>query len=325
MIKEIKNNNVLNFLRIEYMLGNVCNYKCSYCFPGSNEGTMPWPDINQTKINLSHLLSYFEKQGVNKFQFYLIGGEPTIWKELPELVLFLKERFDVTFNISTNASMSLNWWEKNCHVYDNIEISVHHEFCDPDHILKVGDLLYSKNTFLVANVLMDPNHFNKCQHNLDHLLTSNFKWPIVAKSVHYNGQTRYNADQAEFLKSSIKRMPDLEWYEKVNKNPVEKRKIWIIKEDDSSVQLPSDNWFALNNLNYFKGWTCNLGVEHLKIDQDGTISGNCKNKIWNLETPYNLYSTNFISEFKPIVAPTVCEQHICQCTSEITINKKKYA
>ena len=77
MIKEVINNYPSNFLRIEYMLGNVCNYKCNYCFPGCNDGNIKWPDINIVKTNLSHLLDHYVSKGRNKFELYLVGGEPT--------------------------------------------------------------------------------------------------------------------------------------------------------------------------------------------------------------------------------------------------------
>ena len=95
MITQIKNNQDPAMLRIEYMLGNLCNHKCHYCFPGSNEGDMPWPDVEIVKRNLDHLLKHFESQGKTKSNIFFVGGEPTLWKGLEELCLYLKENFDV--------------------------------------------------------------------------------------------------------------------------------------------------------------------------------------------------------------------------------------
>ena len=55
MITRILNNDDPNLLRIEYMPGNLCNYKCHYCFPGSNEGDVKWPDVDLVLKNLDHL------------------------------------------------------------------------------------------------------------------------------------------------------------------------------------------------------------------------------------------------------------------------------
>ncbi len=321
MITEIKNNYPSNLLRIEYMLGNLCNHKCSYCFPGSNEGTHPWPNINQVKQNLGHLLDHYKHHGKNKFQFYLVGGEPTLWKELPELCYFLKSQYDTIINISTNATRKLDWWQDNGGLFDNVEISVHHEFANINHIISVADLLYSKNINLVCNVLMDPNHFEKCQGIITELKSSKRRWGVVAKSVKYNGQTRYTEEQKQFLKFNLKRIPNILWYVKTLKNPVLKTKSKVKYKDGTTKTVYNDNWYTLNNFNQFSGWSCNLGVDHIEIYQDGTISGNCRQKIYNYNGYYNLYSPNFTEVFNPEIVPTTCRQLICGCTSEIVINK----
>ena len=100
-------------LRIELFLSNVCNYKCWYCFPGSNTGTHPWPDLDLIKENLSHVIEYY-KTNLNKKQIYLhiIGGEPTLWKNFGEFVKFFKETHNCLISISTNGSRTLRWWNK---------------------------------------------------------------------------------------------------------------------------------------------------------------------------------------------------------------------
>lgn len=325
MIKEIKNTFPDNLLRIEYMLGDTCNYKCSYCFPGSNEGQYAWPDVELVKKNLDFLLDHYKQYGKNKFQFYLSGGEPTIWKDLPELLLHLKNKHNIIVNITTNASRSVNWWIKNHSNYDTVEISVHHEFAKTDHILEVADLLYQKDTCLVANVLMDPSSFEKCQSIVNKLLTSKMPFPIIAKSVHFNGITRYTEDQKEYIKNPIKRIPDLDWFNRVNKETVKRKILHVKNSNDELFEVSSNNWFILNGTNKFNGWTCNLGVDYIKIHQEGTISGNCRQLIWGLDTYQNLYDAAFCEKFNPTMQPTICRKDICVCSSEIIINKKKNA
>lgn len=321
MIKEIKNNYPTNLLRIEYMLGNLCNHKCSYCFPGSNEGTYPWPDINLVKKNLSHLLDHYKQNGKDKFQFYIIGGEPTLWKDLPELCFFLKEKYNSIINISTNGSRKLDWWADNHKAFDTIEISVHHEFANVRHLISVADLLYTANVNLVCNVLMDPDHFDKCKDIIEQMRSSKKRWGIIAKSVHFNGQTRYSEEQREYLLSNLKRIPNLFWYLKTYKDPVFRTRIDVVDVNNKKFKVPNNSWFALYDLNRFKGWQCNLGVDHIEIFQDGNISGNCRQKIYGLDSYYNLYDNNFTQKFSPKISPTICQQNLCVCSSEIMIRK----
>lgn len=304
------------------MLGNICNYKCSYCFPGSNEGDAVWPDIDTVKTNLGHLLTHYQRYGKTRFQFYLVGGEPTMWKELPELAHWLKENYGAVLNISTNASPSLGWWSRNTANYDYVEISVHHQYADIAHIRAVADLLYDADVNVVANVLMDPDHFEHCQGIVEELQVDSRPWPIIAKAVLYNGTTRYTEEQKAYFVQQTKRAYDPEWYLRVSREPVVGKRIWITDIDGNFVEIPNDSWFAMNDANHFKGWQCNLGVDFLTIHKDGTITGNCRQHLWGRIDYYNLYDRFFTQEFHPEINPTVCQQDVCTCSSEVIIKKR---
>lgn len=323
MIKQVINNYSNNFFRIEYMLGNICNYKCNYCFPGSNEGTIKWPDVELVKTNLSHLLDHYISQGRNKFELYLIGGEPTIWKDLPKLTEFLKNKYNISIHISTNGSCSPAWWKRNAKFYDSIDISVHHELAEVDHIVSVADVIYKEKINVVANVLMDPLHFDKCKSIVEELKNSQHRWPIIAKSVHYNGVTNYSDDQKKYFDQRIKRYPNLLRYAANVSKAGPTKKVWVITEENKKTRVPNDSWFALNQLNYFDGWECNLGVEYIKIHPTGEITGNCREYIYGIDEYYNLYRTEFSKEFSPELVPTICKKFICSCSGEIVLNKKQ--
>lgn len=307
-----------NILTIEYMLSNVCNYKCSYCFPGSNEGDYSWPNYDLLIQNISHLFETYKKQGKNKFEFYLLGGEPTLWKDITKFCTFLKENYDVVIRISTNAYRKPDWWKENAKLFDSIEISVHHEFAKVDHIIEVGDILYQQKTNLVTNVLMDPNHYDKCLGILNKLKTSKKRWPIIAKTVHKEGQINYTDDQKEYLKRPLKRYPNLFWWFTLPYH--HKYKTWAV-EDGKKIKV-EDNYFIINNKNRFKGWECNLGVDHLHIHKDGTLTGSCTQLLYKSPTYYNLYDSEFVRNFNPTIQPVICDQPSCNCGFETKVTKR---
>ena len=317
MITEVINGKKGNVLSIEYMLGNLCNYKCSYCFPGSNEGTYPWPDANITIKNLDHLIEHYKQFGKTKFEFYFIGGEPTLWKDLVRVCSHLKNNHNVKIRISTNATRKIDWWKENAWLFDQIEISVHHEYVKIPHIIEVADILYKKKVNVSANVLMDPNHFEKCKGLIEQLRKSKKRWPIIAKTVHYDGQTRYDDSQKKFVSKSLKRWPNLFWWYTLPDHEV--RRVWAVI-DGLRHEVEYD-WFVLNDLNRFKGWTCNLGVDYIEIFQDGRIAGVCGEKIYGENKYYNLYDKDFLEKFKPEIKPIVCGKELCCCAGEVTINK----
>lgn len=317
MITQIINNDDPDTLRIEYMPGNLCNYKCHYCFPGSNEGDVPWPDVDLLIKNFDHLLNVYKQQGKTKFEFFIIGGETTLWKDLPKFCNHLKANHDVIIRISTNATRKLNWWQENAKCFDVVEISVHHEYAKIDHIIEIADFLYSNKTNIVANVLMDPFNFNKCKDIVNQLKKSKKRWPIVAKAVQINYKSVHTKEQNEYLAKQLKRWPNLFWWFslKVKHN----RKLWAVI--DGKKTLIEDNWLFLNNLNRFYGWDCNLGVDYIEIFQDGVIAGTCKQLIYNEQKHHNLYDPNFVETFNPTIKSIICKKDVCVCGGEIQISK----
>ena len=285
---------------IEFELGNVCNFKCNYCFPGSNEGNRLWPDIKKVT---PALLNYIKKHN-RRTRLYLIGGEPTLWKDLGKFCANLKSAHDIIINISTNASQSLRWWRKNWHCFDVVNISVHHEYSDVAHSVEVADFLYEKNIQVNIDVLMNPNNFDECKQIVEQCKQSKNLFPIIAKTVIFNGSHIYNTEQQQYMERPIKRYPDLKWYNKVLRKP---RTNYMI---DGEVHN-NDNYLINNNLNQFKGWKCNLGVDLVKIDSTGNIKGNCGQNL-NL----NIYN---LKGFE--IRPVICEQDICNCTGETILTK----
>ena len=93
-------------------------------------------------------------------------------------------------------------------------------------------------------------------------------------------------------------------------------------DDTKNKKKPvSDNYFIINGKNKFKGWKCNLGLDHINIHQAGRISGNCGQFLYNKVGYYNFYDTNFVSNFSPIIQPVLCTQFSCNCGFETNVSK----
>lgn len=76
--------NLARYLRVS--LVNQCNLACSYCKPGGVQN----PLVKKTAPGkFSQAIDLLHKIGIRKVRF--TGGEPTLYKELPELVSFTKE------------------------------------------------------------------------------------------------------------------------------------------------------------------------------------------------------------------------------------------
>jgi len=322
-IIEIKNSNIRK-LRINYDIGNLCNYKCWYCFPDANTGTVKFPDVNIVKKNIVKIINYYLNSGiVDEVHLSLLGGEPTLWKDLGEFVEYVSSHSKCKIYINTNGSRSLRWWKEYCHYFDNISISIHHESVDLDHIESLVKILYEKNACFFTDVLMDHTSWEKCLSILDRLKNSKTKFMVLAKPIHINDQTYYNEDQQQFLQTSLKRYPSIKTLALHWKRFKEISKITAVFSNGETIKIRNEHYFKINLMNRFYGWECNLGVNVLFINRTGELTGSCQQLLYGLPHYLNITDKEFETKFSPKIKPVICEQKVCLCSGEAALTKKQ--
>lgn len=317
-------------LQIRYFPTDICNYNCSYCFPGSgNVNKFRYPtNIDLLIKNFSVILDFYKNNlGKNKFHLQLAGGgEPLLWPEINIFCKALKEKFDIRITLITNGSRTTRWWEENFECFDEVALSCHHEFVKLNHFVAVADLLYKKGINVFAQVLMDARYFEKCKQNIEYMMTySKTSFYIQTKEIidaPGMGMDVYTEEQLQYLQNSSKRLPDKE---KII-NMLETKKIYesALFFDDDSMILASAGTVIVNKLNKFKAWSCNVGMESLVINADGGVRGSCQEPLFS-NMNFNLYSSTFESDFlnaKIKIGAITCIRDECTCTTETHITKK---
>jgi len=309
-------------LRIEMMIGNTCNYKCWYCFPGSNEGTHRWPDFERFKTNTHHLLKYYQEQlGKNKFEIHFIGGEPTLWPELGEYVKYLKENFNVVTSMSTNGSRTIRWWKEYGKYFDKVVISCHYEAIDVQHVCDVGDILYDQKVIVGGLVLMDPNNWDKCWEVMKGVCKSKRSWGVDLQELYVQGQKiEYTPEQIKLLRKHRFRQINIFHFFKNNKHTLQRVKVEF---ENGKTQRVKSNEIILNKWNKFKGWDCNLGIDSIFISKEGYVTGACGEKLYNLDFKYNIMDQDFPQKFNPSITTTTCYQENCWCQPESNLTKSQ--
>ncbi len=321
---EIKNSNS-RVLRINYDLGNTCNYKCWYCFPDANTGTVKFPDVDVVKKNVVHLIDQYLKLNiVDEIQLSLLGGEPSLWRELGEFAEYISKNTKCKLYLITNGSRTLRWWEEYAQYFTSINISVHHEQANLDHLEKLADILYKKNICFFTDVLMDHNAWDKCLGIVERLCATKNKFMVLAKPIHINGETYYTEEQRQYMQSHLKRKPALKTIIKYWKIFNNIPSITATFDDGKKIKTKNEHYFIVNLLNNFQGWQCNLGINFLFIDRNGNLTGTCKQKLFGLDYYYNINDSEFIDKFNvQSITPVTCEQRLCLCPAETAISKKR--
>jgi organic radical activating enzyme len=318
-----------NTLHVRFWPTDICNFKCSYCFPGSgNIDKFRYPKNIDTVVSNFRLMfdMYQIKLGKTKFHIFIEGGgEPTLWPHIEQFCKEIKENHNVYISVVSNGSRTLNWWGENYTYFDDVVLSTHHEFVDIDHHCDVADLLYSLGVKVTALMLMDAKHWDKCTQLIERMKQSKKPWFIQAKSVVAvpgYGIDVYTDEQVEFLKLGIKRLPDSDWILK-HFNEMRTHESVVLFEDGSSMAArPYD--IITNKWNHFKDWQCNVTFESLLIRFDGTVTGSCQESIFK-DKNINLFSEDFEEKFTPDInfVPVRCSLSVCNCQPETHITKSK--
>lgn len=319
-------------LDIRWLPNNVCNFKCRYCFPDSNTGTCRSPqDLDLIVNNFDHLInSYKEKLGKEKVNLYIAGGEPTLWKDLDRFIHSIKEKQDVYISLITNGSRTLRWWKDHGHNIDNVHLTHHVKQANLDHTIAVADILYNHGKKTTVKVLMDSTCWDECVSAVEYLKkNSKTKFFIqVAEVIEQDNLQHYTKEQKSYMKWGIKRIPPLTWFWK-NRHffkDGEIRYTESVGTFDNGKKIRAGSGTYLNkNLNTFKGWDCNIGLDSVFINFDGSIQGACGEKVYGLDYTYNILDTDFSKKFNIELKPTKCSQCICACSPETHLTKFKPA
>ena len=72
-----------NAFQIDWMIGNTCNYACTYCDDNFHDGSVPWPDVDTTVKFIKKLERPITLENIKKI------------KELSHLSLIKQSRLSV--------------------------------------------------------------------------------------------------------------------------------------------------------------------------------------------------------------------------------------
>lgn len=320
----IQSNQPKNFVKIGYSPTDVCNYKCRYCFPGSNDGLYRWPSNYKLIVdNFKHLFDFYKKNGKDRIELQILGGEPTLWPELSNFIDELKSTHDFVATIQSNGSRTLRWWEENGSAFNRVNLTAHYKEIDLKHFTEVADTLYDIGVYVDVSVCMDPLAWEQCLNMISYFKNnSKRKWYIGTQKIEeVGGVNLYTDEQLEYLSNSIKRYPAIFYAFAMRKNfNINRSKIIF---DDKSTKTVKHNQVQINNWNNFYGWDCNVGIDMLYINPIGQMSGSCGHSIYGMDTKFNIYDQDFVETFNPELKTTKCKYLGCYCTPETLMTKSK--
>jgi organic radical activating enzyme len=320
---KIINTQEQDYITITYFPTDICNFDCSYCFPGSHPGKFRYRDDVNFVIDNFRTLFNFYKNKFNKTKIYLEiagGGEPTFWPHLVKFCTEIKKEHDAYIQLTCNGSRTVRWWKTIIPYIDEVLLSYHNEYTNIEHYIEVADLIWENDKKVNAMVLMDALKWDKCVADIETMKKSKYSWFINAKEVVTapgHDVESYSEEQLKFLDQPIKRLPTSDY---ILKNLKDYRIVEsIAMYPDDKIVPANANYYLVNKLNYFTGWKCNVVSEKITIFPSGKITGSCNVKF---NADLNLYSEELSNDLKSIDMPyIICDRDCCACQSDTHITK----
>lgn len=298
---------------VNWNLGNMCNYNCSYCPPVLNDGSIGWNDLKIIKGFIDAVINHYAPR---RIYFEFTGGEVTLWKHFVECAQYIKERgHDIGF--ISNGSRTIRWWEKNKDNFDHVCLSFHPEHADPDHFFEVVKIM-SQVCRTHVNVMghNDPERFEMGRALSERLANEveNISMAFQPLVVDF-GEVRfpYTKEQEEILDQQFNLFGSKVNHTKEYK--LYRGSMDMIDTVNDLRQNSSAHRFIADNTNNWKGWDCWAGVEQIIVDFDGSVwRGWCRvgGKLGYMQYP---------GDVKFPANPVRCNKSYCHCNFDIMCKK----
>jgi organic radical activating enzyme len=291
---------------VDWHFGDWCQNECSYCPPNLHANST-------VKYSLDLLLKFtneLEKRFKGPIYFIFSGGEPTIQGNFGSYVKLLKER-NHYISAMSNGGRTLRWWDDNAKYFDRISLSFHTEFSNIEHFKNVATILdnHKKTTSII--LICWPDNMNIVKQAYDEFIKLK-NTNVIVKKIERSWIKKpgviareYTGEEEDWINT---RVMSGQTYE--SPIPVE------LKVYDSQSNFKVINPYLIRNIsnNRFKGWNCFQGVKNLAITVDGTIYGaHCQQ--------LKLGSVYDIDNIQWPTAPSICQQNLCTCNTDMIINK----
>ena len=309
-----------SILQIRFFPTDICNFNCSYCFPGSHDEKYRYPkDVGRVVTNFRKLFNmYTEQLGKTKFHLLIAGGgEPTMWPSLEQFCKEIKESHNVYITIVTNGSRTSRWWNENSAYFDDAVLSCHSEFVDIDHYIAVGDLLFAAGLKVTALMVMNALKWDQCIEYIGRMQSSQYPWYIEPKPVvdaPGQGTDVYTQKQLDYINSGLKRIPDSAWIFKRLHDIKTHESVILFNNNTAMAARPAE--IITNGWNRFKGWSCNIGTEALSINASGEVLASCQLKVF--DQPLNVFDEIFNINSVPKQITCVLTECNCQPDTHVT-------
>lgn len=304
-----------------WSIHNKCNYACSYCPDILHNGDTSWLRMDYLQGFIDRVHDHYVKRlGHKNILFSFTGGEPTLWKDFLPFIEYINSK-GFYCGLTSNGSVSINFWERISTYFNYICLSFHPESADPVKFLKTYKFLHDHPQTVIPSVrvMMHPREemwkksvnlvkelkkFSNWSYQCVHILND---YGMNSKKIDYGSKDKedyllQNSYVKQFHDNNVIHIPQVDFH-------------YGVEYKNLMRETLDENQLINQGLVNFNGWNCNIGLEQLFIIYSGEVyRAGCK--VGGVLGDISSYEKiNF-----PIT-PIKCHLNGCYCPTDTRIPK----
>lgn len=281
-------------IKVEWNIGKRCNLDCSYCPASIHDSYSPHTDINILESTVDKLCDLGKPLRIS-----LTGGEPCVHPDIEDLLEYFKRKGIFWVNLTTNGTRTARWYLEQEMYFNHLVFSLHFEK-DWARVLQTINQFYdnTERDFFV-NVMAHHGYMDSVRKVVKEFEEKGIKFAVR--------RIRWTEGDHNVFDDMRYDGKDLEWI--LSKDATAKPNCRVDNE-----QIIHANDIIKKNLNQFKGWTCNAGLESLMINWDGEVHRATCRVGGSLG---NIYQGTFVAPSNPVI----CTRDWCTCAADIPLTK----
>ena len=249
---------------VSWILGRFCNYKCSYCWPYARTDVPDHQTLEVYKSTVDEIKRQARLNGFTQFHWSFSGGEPTAYKQLPELVKHLDET-DSTYqsiHMTTNLSPGSKWWNTWCKNTEmlqrrSITASFHDEFAKEQEFGDKILMLMYERVHVTINQVMVPEKFYELYERLERFASRGINVTLKPQSDPTASHIvdGYTEDMIKLMREGFPQKAQGE----------EVYQIALYDANNQEYLFDQAERFNAFGFNKFTNWSCNAGYQSVII------------------------------------------------------------
>lgn len=249
---------------VSWILGRFCNYKCSYCWPYARSDKQDYQQFEVYINAIDEIKRQARQNGFNEFHWSFSGGEPTAYRQLPDLIKHLDETESSyqSIHMTTNLSPGSKWWKSWCDATAllqrrSITASFHAEHAKEQEFGdKCLQLIYEQ-VHVTINQVMVPEQFYELYERCERLHSRGINVTLKPQSDPTASRVvdGYTEDMIHKMQTGF---PQHSGEEEVYQ-------IALYDADNTEYLFDQAERFNAFGFNKFKDWSCNSGYQSVII------------------------------------------------------------